>query len=118
MTYFDLKALCKRIKEQEVEIKDAREKGCKITQNISDMPRGGTSDKPCDTTCNIDCEERILAGLKQQFDEAINSMPDKYIQKAIYKKLKDEWTWKKVAMWLGGGNTGDSVRKMCVRYKW
>ncbi len=119
MTYFDLKELRKQIKDQELEIKDVREKGCKSTQNITDMPRAGTtSDKPCDTACEIDTLERDLSRLKKRFDDGIDSIPDRYIRRAINKKLRTRWTWNHIAMWLGGGNTGDGVRKMCVRYKW
>lgn len=121
MTYFDLKAISRQIKDQELEIKEIREKGCKVTKTISDMPRGGgVSDKPCDTACRVDAEEYKLAKLKKQFDDSLNSIPDsdKRIRKAIKKKLVSGMTWTQVAMWLGGGNTGDGVRMMCTRYKW
>lgn len=120
MTYFDLKAISRQIKDQELEIKEIREKGCKVTKTISDMPRGGgVSDKPCDTACDVDYAERELARLQEQFNDGMNSIPDKYIKKAIHKKLAAKWTWNQIAMWLSDGTvTGNSLRMLCTRYKW
>lgn len=119
MTYFDLKSLQRRIEEQKLTVRQLRENACCISQNISGMPQGGEyKDKLSIAVSKIDEAENKQRLLESEFEQAIYSIKDSYIRKIITCKLKYKWSWTKIAVTLGGNNTGDGVRMMCTRYKW
>lgn len=119
MTYFELKKICKQIDDKRKLIATLRAKGYKTTQDITDMPRGGgISDKVGDTVCSIEYQEELLFSLECKRDLEIESIDDSMIKTAIEEKLLKSFTWNEIALHIGGGNTGDSIRMMCTRYKW
>lgn len=48
----------------------------------------------------------------------IERVPDPLIRKALELKFIKKFTWNQVAARIGGGNTSESLRKMCGRYRW
>ena len=119
MNYFDLKSKQKQIELQRINIRQLREKAVSVTQTITDMPHGsGGKDKLGIAISQIDEQENRLKLLELEFEESLCSIPNAYIRRLITCKLKYRWSWTKIAVTLGGNNTGDSVRMMCTRYKW
>ena len=119
MNYLDLKSKQKQIELQRINIRQLREKAVNIKQTITDMPHSGTDkDKLGIAISQIDEQENRLKLLELEFEQALCDIPNAYIRKLIVCKLKHRWSWTKIAVTLGGNNTGDSVRMMCTRYKW
>ena len=60
-----------------------------------------------------------LNRLNDFFDNEIKKLSRyKYVENCIYLHYAKGYSWKKIAIDIGGGNTEDSVRKMCSRYVW
>ena len=119
MNYFDLKNICRQIDAQKLKVQEVREEAYKTTPTISDTRGVGTTqDKLGATVCRIDEEKNKQKALELKLEQEILRIPDWYIRKAITGKLKYKWSWKKVAITIGGNNTPDSVRMMCTRYFW
>jgi len=57
-----------------------------------------------------------LLNLMKETNEYINNIDDSLIRQIISLKYVDGLTWEQVAASIGGGNTPDSVRKMCNRF--
>lgn len=119
MNYFDLKELYKRIQEQKLKVALAEEKGMSITNSLNDMPTsGGTSNKVADAVECAYLERQKQKKLEDELDGYIAAIPNSYVKQIIISKVKGNLSWNKIAMQLGGNNTGDGVRMMCTRYKW
>ena len=117
MNYFNLKNICRQIDTQKLKVQEVREEAYKTTPTISDTQGTGTTqDKLGATVCRIDEEENKLKALELELEYAICKIPDPHIRKVVTCKLKHKWSWKKVAISIGGDNTPDSVRMMCTRY--
>ena len=121
MTYFDLKEILRQINTQKLKVQEAREQAYKTTANVGENA-GTTSDSTQDKigikVCKIDEEENKLKALELELEYAICKIPDPHIRKVVTCKLKHRWSWKKIAVIIGGNNTGDGIRKMCTRYFW
>lgn len=48
--------------------------------------------------------------------EYINGVDDSYIRQIMTLRYIHGMSWQKIAHQMGGGNTGDGVRKACQRY--
>lgn len=119
MNYFDLKRLKIKIENQRLKVAKIRERSTSITQKLSGMPHSGNvSDNVGNAACLLYDAEQLLDKLQQQLDDAINSIPDEYIREMIDAKINHNYSWTKIALSMGGNNTGDSVRMICTRYKW
>lgn len=119
MNYFDLKAISRQIEVQTLKVAEIREKGCKTTRHLGNVPGGGgVSDPVSNSVCNLNAEEMELRKLENNLKTAIESIPNDYIRGMIKQKICYGWSWTKIAMVKGKNNTGDSVRMMCTRYKW
>lgn len=46
----------------------------------------------------------------------INNIPDSFTRRIFRLRFIDNFTWTKIALTIGGNQTGDSVRKICKRY--
>lgn len=55
---------------------------------------------------------------KSMLKTEIDKVPDPLIRKALELKFLKKFTWNQVAARIGGGNTSESLRKMCGRYRW
>ena len=119
MNYFDLKKLKIKIEKQKLKVAKIREQSTSITPNLNGMPHSGNvSDNVGNAACLLYDAERLLDKLKRQLDNGIKSIPDDYIKEMIDAKINHGFSWTKIAVSMGGNNTGDGVRKMCTRYNW
>ena len=46
----------------------------------------------------------------------INNIPDSFTRRIFRLRFIENFTWTKIALTIGGNQTGDSVRKICKRY--
>lgn len=119
MNYFDLKKLKIKIEKQKLKVAKIRERSTSITQKLSGMPHSGNvSDNVGNAACLMYDAEQLLDKLQRQLNDGINSISDEYIREIIDAKINHNFSWTKIALSMGGNNTGDSVRMMCTRYKW
>ena len=119
MNYFDLKNLKIKIENQKLKVAKIRERSTSITPNLNGMPHSGNvSDNVGNAACLLYDAERLLDKLQQELNQGINSIPDEYIREMIDAKINHGFSWTKIAVSMGGNNTGDGVRKMCTRYNW
>lgn len=58
----------------------------------------------------------ILNGNLMEIIDFINGCKDVFVSRALYCKYLKNESWSKVAMSLGGYNSGDCIRKMVERY--
>lgn len=119
MTYYELKALRKSIDAQKLKVAVLREKSVSLSSAADDMPHiSGTHDRVGTDVDNVIIEEERLNGLYTRLTESIKAIPDEYIRTLIHCRLMKQWSWTRIAMETGGGNTGNTIRMQCVRYKW
>lgn len=119
VTYYELKSLKRRIDTQKLKVAFLRDKAVSLSQAADGLPHGGqAADKVGVSVGQIIEEEERLNGLYTKLTDSIKSVPDEYIQTLIHCKLVKGWSWTRIALELGGGNTGNTVRMQCVRYNW
>lgn len=46
----------------------------------------------------------------------INNIPDSFTRRIFRLRFIDGYTWNKIAILVGGNQTGDSIRKICKRF--
>ena len=67
-------------------------------------------------------EEKIKTRLKdclalyREILDFVNAIPDPLIRLIVSLRYINGLEWEQVALHIGGGNTGESVRKACERY--
>lgn len=97
----------------------------KTTARYSDMPKGKSviHDIMAEKVAAIvDLEEMLeFKKLKRVYEEKrlmhfIESIDDCFLRLIFKLRFIDCKKWDTIACYVGGGNTGDSVRKSCVRY--
>ena len=119
VTYYELKSLKRRVDTQKLKVAALREQAVSLSQAADGLPHGGqVSDKVGVRVGQILAEEERLNILHDKLTDGIQSVPDAYIQTLIHCKLVKDWSWTRIAMELGGNNTGDSIRMTVVRYRW
>ena len=119
MNYYELKDIKKRIDVQKLKVAAARDKSVSINAASDGLPHGGSvSDRVGMSVGQIITEEEKLNTLYTQFTEGIKAVPDDYIKTIIHCKLVKGWSWTRIAQEIGGNNSGDGIRKQCVRYHW
>ena len=121
MTYKELKKKQNKIKELRLDIADIKSSAEKITQSISGVPASsGVSDKVGNNATRIVHIENQIKDIQAEIDTELDRLPDSFIKKCIILRLKNEkfYTWHRLSCIVGGSNTADGIRKMCVRKKW
>ena len=119
MTYYELKNLKRHIDTQKLKVAALRDKAVSISQAADGLPHTGqVSDRTGVSVGQIIVEEERLNALYSRLTDGIKSVPDAYIQTLIHCKLIKGWSWTRIALELGGNNTGDGIRKTVVRYRW
>ena len=120
MTYYELKGIRKKIDAQKLKVAAARDKSMNLSCTAGGMTgnSGHISDKTGIGVEQVILEEEKLNDLYIQLTECLKSVPDEYIKTLIHCKLVKGWSWTRIAQEIGGNNTGDSVRKQCIRYSW
>ena len=128
MNYKELNSLYlldRHIKRLERRIGDLE--GCSSPKSpISDgMPRAPSyrSDPTGNAGVNIADEKNKLEGIKKGYESKkakleaeIYSLDDELIKAILLHRFVDLMSWRDVAQNVGGGNTTDSVKKMCYRF--
>lgn len=95
-----------------------------VTQTLTGMPRApGETDKVGDGAAYIADVDAKIGRLLWQCEieterivDFIDSCPDSHIRTIMELRFLRFFSWAKVAYILGGGNTDDSVKKLCYRY--
>lgn len=119
MTYYELKGIKKKIETQKLKVAAVRDKSVSISSASDGSPHcSGVSDRVGMSVEQVILEEEKLNVLYTQLTEGIKSVPDEYIKTFIHCKLVKCWSWNRIAAEVGGNNTGDGVRKQCIRYSW
>lgn len=127
MTLKDLNGIndtMKQIEETKRRIAQLTAKASSTVQPVTGMPRGnGIADKVGDGAAAIADEKRRLRALKRRKRAAykklcayIEGVADPHVQRMLELKYIDGYSWTKVALTIGGGNTSDGVRMACKRY--
>lgn len=114
----------KQIEETERRIAQLEAKASSTVQTVTGMPRGnGIADKVGNGAAEIADEKRRLRKLKRRkraeykkLCAYIDGVADPHIQRMLELKYIDGYSWTKVALTIGGGNTSDGVRMACKRY--
>lgn len=94
-----------------------------MTNGICGMTEIGVKDRTGVTASKIE-ELKIILTDKQykvlternKLEQYIASVDDSYMRQIITLRFVDGFSWKKVAIEIGGNNTADSVRKACKRF--
>jgi hypothetical protein len=119
LTYYELKGIRKKIDTQKLKVAAARDKAVNVNVPADGAGHGGgTSDRVGMSVEQVILEEEKLNVLYTQLTEGIKAVPDEYIKTLIHCKLVKGWSWTRIAQEIGGNNTGDGVRKQCIRYSW
>lgn len=119
MDYYELKKLRRRLDAQKLRVATARGKAVSISSGLDGMPRGGAvSDRVGMNVGQIISEEEKLNALYEQLTEGIKSIPDEYIQTIVHCKIVKGWSWNRIAIEVGGGNSGEGIRKAVIRHSW
>lgn len=119
MTYYELKALKRRVDTQKLKVAALREQAVSVSSAADGLPHGGqVTDKTAWSVERIISEEEKLNALYTQFTGCVKAIPDEYIKTLIHCKLVKGMSWTRIALELGGNNTGDGIRKTVVRYHW
>lgn len=119
LNYYELKGIKKKIETQKLKVAAARDKSVSINAASDGSPHGsGVSDRVVMSVEQIITKEERLNELYTQLTEGIKSIPDEYIKTLVHCKLVKGWSWNRIAHEAGGNNSGDSIRKLCVRYHW
>lgn len=116
--------ILRQIAETERRICVLREKAESTVQTAGSNPPGvGIADKVGNGAAAIADERQRLRSLKRKrraeykrLRAYICGVEDLRVQRIMELKFIDGYTWEQVGSKIGGGNTGDSVRKACVRY--
>jgi len=94
------------------------------TQSLSGMPHGGsTSDKVGAGAVRIaDLKSKIknrqIACWQEycKLNDYISNIDDSFIRQIMSYRFVNGLSWQQVADCIGGGNTADSVKKVCYRH--
>ena len=119
--YYYLEKEIKRDKEEIIELETQL---THITQTPSDMPKSKGQNDKMDRLMSILIERKELLGDKilraeeerNRILKYINSIDDSLIRLIIQYRFLNLLPWAKVAYFVGGNNTEESVRKMFERY--
>ena len=91
-----------------------------ISPNISGMPGSNqTSDKVGNAVAQVADIQREIQNLEILRNSALNRLSrDIFEENCLFMRLSLHYSWAKIAVKIGGGNTVDSIKKMCYRYHW
>jgi len=117
--------LNREIQRDSKRLKDLKMVELKTTSRYSDMPKSKsmTHDIMAEKVATIvDLEEMLeFKKLKRVYEEKrlmhfIESIDDCFLRLIFKLRFIDCKKWDTIACYVGGGNTGDSVRMYCNRY--
>ena len=101
----EYQAIERRIKRLQVEKQGWMEKATAVSPNLSDMPKGGGTDKIQNAVCRIaDIEADINREIDRQIDlrerieAAIRAIPDGRLRDLMRYRYMDGMTWEEIAV--------------------
>lgn len=120
MTIKDIKKIDKEISR--LQAKRARIEGeafC-VSPKLNGTPHGGgASDKVGNSVAQVVDIQRDIQNLEILRSSALNRLSREIMEEnCIFMRFSLHYSWTKIAVECGGGNTADSVRMMCERYSW
>ena len=120
MDYIKLKKLKRSVEHIEGEIEEIEAKLTNISPVLSDMPRGGGSGTDVDILLERKHKlEQELKPKKEQYLNAIKSMPQTAESKYIKLKLFRGLNWYQIATKLEGSpSEHEKIRKRVERFRW
>lgn len=120
MTAKEIKRMNKEIARLRSKIIRLKNEAAGTTPNLSDMPHvSGISDKIGTAVTQIVDIQREIQNLETLRNSEINRLSrDVLEENCLFMRLHLNYSWTKIAIECGGGNTKDSVRMMCERYEW
>lgn len=116
--------LNKEIKMYTKRLNELRNKSVVGGQKITGMPIGsGISDNVTDIAVNVLELERLIKLKKEQCElehikitRYINGVDDSLMRLILSYRYINNFTWNKIATYIGGGNTADSIRMLHHRF--
>lgn len=115
--------LNREIRDLEEKIRMLEARATSATQDISGMPYSGErSDKTAIGGIISDTRDLLLTRKIQadfeynRLERYISSVSDSRIRLILTHRFVDLWSWTKIAMSIGGGNTESSVKKAVYRF--
>lgn len=127
MTLHDLNQLCDlrhEVNALSERLGALQSRATATTSSLSGLPNApGYSDKVGDyAVAMADLKEIISERLEQcvvklrEVEMYISNIDDSLTRQVMMYRFAYDMSWRDVAAQVGGGNTEDSVRKMCYRY--
>lgn len=120
VTLKEIKNINKEIARLRAKIMRLRNEAENISPVITGMPHnGGTSDKIGNVVAQMSDIQREIQNLEILRNSALIRLSrDIFEENCLFMRLALHYSWTKIALEIGGGNTGDGIRKMCERYNW
>ena len=79
----------------------------------------GVSDKVGNAVSQITDIQREIQNLEILRNSALNRLSkDVFEENCLFMRLCLHYSWAKIAMQVGGGNTANGIRMKCERYSW
>lgn len=120
MTAYELRKINNEIKRLKSKLIVLESKVTKTNAELSLAPAsGGVSDKVGDLTTQIVHIKRQISELvilKETEIKRLNN--DIFQENCLFMHFALNYSWTKIAMQVGGNNTGDGIRMSCERYRW
>ena len=120
LTAYELRKINNEIKHLKAKLIVLESKVTKTNAELSLAPAsGGVSDKVGDLTTQIVHIKRQISELvilKETEIKRLNN--DIFQENCLFMHFALNYSWTKIAMQVGGNNTGDGIRMSCERYRW
>lgn len=120
MTAKEIKRMNKEISRLRSKIVRLKNDAMNTSPNVTGVPGSNqVSDKVGNAVTQVADIQREIQNLEILRNSALNKLSRDILEEnCLFMRLNLHYSWTKIAVECGGGNTADSVRKMCERYKW
>ena len=121
----DLRFLPWHIRQLSRRIAEIESRALPQSPKTDGMPRGGNTDGNTIERTVETAEKQIqaLETLKVDYEQRrastemkIYAISNEYVKTILIARFINNYTWRRVAREIGGGNTAEGVRKACMRY--
>lgn len=122
MNYQTIRELEQKLRDVNSKIATAEETATSTTQKLSAEPRssgGKVKSKVESGAIRVVMLLEEKTSLEHELAEAIKSIPESYQGRAVRLRVCKGYSWKRISYKLyGHPHAQDSIRMMCVRYRW
>lgn len=120
MTLKEIKNINKEIARLRAKIIRLRNEAENISPVITGTPHCGTSsDKVGNIVAQMSDVQREIQNLEILRNSELNRLSREIFEEnCLFMRLALHYSWTKIALEIGGGNTGDGIRMRCERYNW